>query len=284
MRRINRQSARAFKRLRALSAGALACAIALAMLFPLVWMFFSGFKEHAAVNAIPFRLLPAAWTTENYAFIFTNNKLDLLRAMLWTFLSAVCGTLGSLFINTMTGYVFARMNFRFRKALFACFVVQMFIPGMTSTVSSYILVYQMRLLQTFWVLVLPGLVSGGAVFFFRQFFLNTPSSFEDAARIDGCGRFGIYARIFLPMSKAPIIVSGAGAFIGYWNAWLWPTMTVGTSKYMQVMQVIRSYDIFFTGMDGVRMAASTIIFIPPMIMFIIFQKYITKGFVLAGLK
>ena len=284
MTAITRNTTRTIKRIKTFLASALALTLALAMLFPLAWMVFSGFKEHAAVNAVPFRLLPEEWTASNYEFIFNNGKLDLIKAMFWTFLSAAFGTVFSLLINTLTGYVFARMNFYGKKFLFACFVVQMFVPGMTTTVASYILVYQMGILQTFWVLVLPGLASGGAVFFFRQFFLNLPSSFEDAARIDGCGRFGIYLRVFLPMSKAPIIVSGAGAFIGYWNAWLWPTMTVGTSEYMQVMQVVRSYDIYFTSMDGVQMAASTLIFIPPMIMFVIFQKYITKGFVLAGLK
>ena len=92
------------------------------------------------------------------------------------------------------------------------------------------------MLDTFWVLVLPGLVSGYNIFFFRQFFLSMPTSIEEAALMDGCGRFRTFLYIFIPLSKAPMVVLGANVFIAYWNSYLWPSMTITQPEYMQIMQ------------------------------------------------
>lgn len=258
--------------------------LAALIFFPMVWMFFSGFKESTQVHAAPFRLLPEVWITDNYQFLATNGRLDLFKACYWTLWAASLGTTLSLLLNTAAAYAIARMEFYGKKLIFACFVVQMFVPGMTTTMTSFLLASELNMLKTFWVLVIPGIASGGSVFFFRQFFLNLPNSLEEAALIDGCGRIGIYARVFIPLSKAPLVINLAGGFIGYWNAYLWPTLTVANSEYMQVAQVIKSFPLYFSNQDGVVMAASTIALIPPMIMFLIFQKHIVRGFVLSGLK
>lgn len=259
--------------------------ISIMSLIPLFIVLFKSFFSYDELSKMTkFYVFPNVWTLENFEFIFTCDRLNIGKSMFWTFLAAVAGVVSSAVVNTMAGYVFARMEFYGKKLAFACCVTQMFVPGMTTTLTSYIQVAEMGLLNTFWVLIVPGIASGGTVFFYRQFMLNLPNSLEEAALLDGCGRFQIYWRIFLPMTKGPMVVMGAGAFIGYWNAWLWPTMTVGQSDYMQVMQVIKSYETFYDRADGYTYAAMAITFLIPLVVFLVFQKEITRGYVLSGLK
>lgn len=259
--------------------------VSIISLIPLLIVLFKSFFSFDELSKMTkFYPLPKEWTLENFKFIFTCDRLNIGKSMLWTFMVAIFGVVGSALVNTMAGYVFARMEFRGKNFFFACTVIQMFVPGMTTTLTSYMQVAEMGMLNTFWVLVIPGLASGGTVFFYRQFMLNMPSYLEEAALLDGCGRFQIYWRIFVPMCKGPMVVMGAGAFIGYWNAWLWPTMTVAQSDYMQVMQVIRSYETFYNRSSGYEYAAMAITFLVPLAVFLIFQKEITRGYVLSGLK
>lgn len=94
----------------------------------------------------------------------------------------------------------------------------------------------------------------------------------------------IYWRMFIPMSKAPMVVLGAGAFMGYWNSFLWPSLTVNDPSLMQVMQIIRSMRSVYSTDYGAVMAATSITIVPPLILFFVFQKYIVQGVVLSGIK
>lgn len=164
-------------------------------------------------------------------------------------------------------------------------MISMCVPGVTIQLTSFLVCQKLGMLNTFWVLVIPGCIGGYNIFFFRQFFLNIPNSLEDAARIDGCGRFRIFWSIFIPISKAPLVVMGAGAFLGYYNSFLWPTLTITYgNKWMQVQQVISSFSDLYQKDYGMIMAGAFISIIPPLIMFAIFQRHLTKGFVISGLK
>ncbi len=255
-----------------------------ASLFPLLWMAVAGFKTKSEVLSVPLKFFPTVWTTENFDKIFNDKAAPFMNALLMTFLVSACAVVLCLFINMMAAYVFARMNFRFKKLFWAYCILTMYVPGMTIMLTSFLVVSSLGMLDTFWVLVLPGVVSGYSIFFFRQFFLNLPNSLEEAALIDGAGRFRIFVSIFIPMSKAPMVVMGAGTFIGYWNSFLWPSITISSPQYMQIMQVIRSMRSLYSTNFGAIMAATSIAVIPPIILFFIFQKYIVKGFVLSGLK
>ena len=253
-------------------------------LFPLIWMALASFKNKKEVLAVPLKILPKVFTFENYNTVFDDKMMSFARSLFTTLFVAVIAVSLSLLINMMAGYVFARMNFYFKKFLWVYCIVSMYIPGMTILLTSFLVVYKLGMLDTLAVLILPGVVSGYSIFFFRQFFLNLPSSLEEAAMIDGAGRIRIFFSIFIPMSKSPMVVLGAGIFIGYWNSFLWPSMTITQPKYMQVMQIIRSMKSVYSTNFGAIMAGTAIAVIPPIILFFIFQKYIVKGFVLSGLK
>lgn len=261
----------------------LAVLIAAICFFPIIWMFFSAFKDATEVTRIPAKLLPDKWISSNFKIALNDG---LFKAMIATFVSGMTASLCAVVVNSMAGYVFARMEFHGKKFLWVYCLMTMFIPGITINLTSYIMVYKLGLTNTFWVLVLPGLAGGYSIFFWRQFFLGIPMSFEDAARIDGCGRFQIYARIFLPILKGPLAISIASFFFGHWNSYMWPTLTITVgNRWTQVQQIIRSYTSSYGGGNyGVIMAASLLAIIPPIIVFAIFQKHITRGYIMSGLK
>jgi multiple sugar transport system permease protein len=258
--------------------------VALLGLFPLVWMIPASFKNKKEVLATPLKILPTVFTMENYQKIFDDKTISFTRSIIVTFLVSGTAVFLSLLINMMAGYVFARMNFYLKRFLWVYCIVSMYIPGMTILLTSFLVVQKLGMLDSVAVLILPGIVSGYSIFFFRQFFLNLPSRLEEAAMIDGAGRIGIFFKIFIPLSKSPMVVMGAGVFIGYWNSFLWPPMTISQPKYMQIMQIIRSMRSVYSTNFGAIMAGTAIAVIPPIILFFIFQKQIVKGVVLSGLK
>lgn len=258
--------------------------LACVALFPLIWMVFSSFKPKTQIFVLPFTLLPKEWTTANYAKILTSSYADYFHSIRLTFFCSVCGVALSLTNNTMAGYVFARMRFYGKKFLWAYAIATMYVPGLTILITSYLVVNSLGMIDTLWALIVPGATGGYSIFFFRQFFLNLPSSLEDAARIDGCGRFRIYWQIFLPLSKAPLVVMGAGCFLGYWNAYLWPALVATKAENMQIMQIIRMLSTSYGNDYGAILAGTTMAVVIPITVFCIFQRYIVQGFVLSGLK
>lgn len=254
-------------------------------LFPLFWMIISTFKNSKEIlKANPLRFFPSVWTTENYVKLFEDTTYPFLRSMGSTAFVAITAALLSITINSMAAYAFARLDFRGKTALWRYAIFAMYIPGITILVTSFIVVTQLGMLDSYAVLIFPGLAGAYAIFFFRQFFLAMPMAVEEAALIDGASRFRIFWNIFIPNAKSPYVIMGTGAFLGYWNSFLWPAMTVTSSKYMQVMQVIRSYNNMYANKYGVVLAGSALAALPPIICFLCFQRYIVKGLMISGIK
>jgi multiple sugar transport system permease protein len=253
-------------------------------IFPFFWMILSSFKDRREIYAVPLRFFPSSLNLVNYGNVVNNKTYPLPNAMVITFVVASMAVVLSLLLNMMAAYAFARLEFRLKKIFWVVCISTMFVPGIAILITSFLVVNQLKMLDTLWVLILPGLVSGYSIFFFRQFFLNMPGSFEEAALIDGCTRFRIFWYIFVPMSIAPMVVMGAGTFTGYWNSFIWPSMTVSSPRLMQVMQVVRSYSSFYSSNYGSVLAAGCVIVLPPIVLFFIFQKRIVAGVVLSGLK
>lgn len=260
----------------------LAAAVAL---FPLVWMAISSFKNSKEIlKANPLRFFPTVWTVENYQKLFEDTTYPFLPALGNTAFVAVTAALLSITINSMAGYAFARLNFVGKTWLWRMTILAMYIPGITILVTSFIVVTRMGMLDSYAVLIFPGLAGAYSIFFFRQFFLNMPMAVEEAALIDGASRFRIFWNIFIPNAKSPYVIMGTGAFLGYWNSFLWPAMTVTSNQYMQVMQVIRSYNNMYANKYGIVLAGSLLAALPPIICFLCFQRYIVKGLMISGIK
>ncbi|WP_226534126.1 carbohydrate ABC transporter permease [Microbacterium paraoxydans] len=253
-----------------------------ASLFPLAWMVIAGFKSKTEVVETPFQFFPEVWLWENYTQILADPTF--LTTMAWTFFGAVLFTVGSLAVNSLAAYAFARLDFRFKGAIWTIVITTMFIPGMTILLTSFIVVTRLSMLDTLAVLVIPGLASAGMVFFIRQFYLNIPKSLEEAAMLDGCGRFGIFWRIFLPLSKPPFVVMGITAFLAYWNSYVWPILTITSPEKFVLQQYLATFRSERSTELGLLMAGSVLAAAPVIILFLIFQRQIIGNIKMAGLK
>ncbi|MBU5671510.1 carbohydrate ABC transporter permease [Paenibacillus brevis] len=256
--------------------------IACIALFPLLWMAIAGFKGKTEVLATPFKFLPERWLFENYISILQDQMF--IRSMLITFGGALLFAVLSLAINSSAAYVFARLEFRFKRVLWVYVILTMFVPGMAILLTSFIVVTKLGMLDTMAVLVLPGVASAGHMFFIRQFYLNIPMALEEAALIDGAGRFKIFSHIFLPMSYPVFVIVGIGSFLGYWNSFVWPTMTITNVNLFQIMQYLATFRSERATELGLLMAGSTLAAVPTVVLFLIFQKYIIRGIKISGLK
>lgn len=257
------------------------------ILFPIVWMLPAAFKDRTELFAIPNKFFPEEWSFENFEKVFklTLNGYNFGTSLLATLFVTVVATALSLFINMMAGYVFARIEFPLKNVIWWYVLITMFIPGITILLTSIRVVNILELTDTVWVLIIPGVVSAYNIFYFRQFFLSIPKSLEDAALLDGLGHFGTFWHIFRPMSTTPMIVIGISVFMGYWNSFMWPTLTISDNpKIAQVTQIIRVLSDAYAGDYGVVVAASLVSIAIPLVIYMIFQKKILEGIATTGLK
>lgn len=265
--------------------------VLLAIFTPLFFTVLSMFKDRKEVFDINFHIFPQNPTFDNFSRLlylqYTTIGVNFFQSFGMTLLVAAISTVLSLIINSLAGYAFARLSFPGKKIIWIIVVTTMFIPGITILLTSISVVSSLGMLNTIWVLIVPGLASAYNIFFFKQFYLGFPKDYDEAARVDGCNSIEIFFKIFVPNSITPMIIMGAGTFIGYYNSYLWPTLTIDKdhSQYTQIMTLINSLfnDINTVGYGAV-LAASFISLIPAIIVFIIIQRYIKEGISLTGVK
>jgi multiple sugar transport system permease protein len=155
---------------------------------------------------------------------------------------------------------------------------------MAILLTSFVVVTKLGMLNTLAVLIIPGVASAAQMFFLRQFYLNYPIAVEEAALIDGASRWKIFLTIFLPQSKAPFVVVGIASFLAYWNAYVWPVLTITDPNLVQIMQVLGNFRAERGNDWGLLMAGSTLAALPTIVLVLIFQRYIVNGVRIAGMK
>lgn len=258
------------------------------ILFPIIWMLPAAFKGKVEIWTLPNHWLPKVFTLKNFEKVFSTNLVndyDFVLSLISTSIVSVIAVVSSLIVNMFAAYVFANFEFRGKNFLWYYFLITMFIPGITILLTSIRVVSVLKMTDTMAVLIIPGLVSAYNIFFFRQFYFGIPRSLEEAAIIDGCSRFRIFFKVFLPMSITPMVIIGVTVFMGYWNSFMWPTLTiVNNASIAQVMQVIRVLNSTFSGEYGIVIAATVISIMIPLTLFTIFQRKIIAGIAISGLK
>ena len=264
-----------------IAVGAALAVGALITAFPLIWMLLSSVKPQSEAIDYPPRLLAQEPTFEYYVQLFT--ELDFGRYLVNTLIVVAIGAVGLLFM-AMAGYAFAKYDFRGKGGLFFLVLATMMIPVQVTMIPTYLILNGFKLTNTLVGIALPTLVSGFGIFLFRQFMSTIPTELLEAARLDGAGEFRTFLTIVLPMSKPILAVQAVLAFIAGWNSFLWPliiasdqnlyTLSVGLALLNQQLAVNPS----------LQMAAASVMVVPILIVFIIFQRYVVQGFALSGLK
>lgn len=261
--------------------------VALSMLLPFIWMIITSVKEQREVFTFPPTFIPSGqWHWENFLKVVSVENFG--RFFLNSSIVTVSVVLGSLFINSLSAYAFARLKFVGRNVLFMLYLATMMIPWVITVIPSYIIVFKLRWLDTFASLIVPGLASVYGIFLLRQFFLTLPVELEDAALIDGCGRFRIYSTIFIPLSRPALATLGVFTFMGVWTDFLWPYLMANSDKVRTLevgLLVFRKSMLGWYIMDWpLLMSASTVVLLPVVIVFLLTQRFYVKGIALTGMK
>ena len=219
---------------------------------------------------------------KNYVDAIRYGQVD--RYLANSFIYAVLITGAQLFFNVLAAYAFARMAFRGRDLLFALLLSTMMVPPAVLLVPNFIVVRDLGLVDTLWGILLPGFAGAFGVFLLRQAFLNIPAELEQAARIDGCGSWGILCNVVLPLSKPALITLGLFTFMGAWNMFEWPLVVLSNQDYYP-LTVGLSFFRAETSSDWPRIFAASVMGAAPLIaLFLAAQRYLVGGISLSGMK
>ncbi|SIO00752.1 carbohydrate ABC transporter permease [Agromyces cerinus] len=256
-----------------------------ATILPFVWMVLGSFKSNAELLARPITWWPQAPTLDNFkAWLF---EFDILRPFLNSVIVALVTVFATLLLSSMVGWALAKMNFPGKKAITVVVLATLFVPGIVMLIPQFVLVANLGMVNTYWGLILPGMVGAFGVFLMRQFMLEIPDALLDAARIDGAGDFRIFFQIVLPLCRAPLATLAIFTFMGSWNGFVWPLIIAqDDSMYtLPVSLALFSAESGGHGTDfGLQMAGSFLIVIPVLVLFVAMQRHFIQGITMTGIK
>lgn len=254
----------------------------LLVVFPVLYSLGVSFMSASELSSYPPKLFPDHAIWDNYATVFSSTPV--IRFMGNSFLVAAVGTLGRLITSSLAAYAFSYLEFRGKRFWFLFILATMMIPGDMLMITNYMTIADMGLIDSYSGIIAVMLVSATFMFMLRQHFLTISRDYRDAAFVDGCGDVRFYLQILLPMSMPVLSSITIASFLGLWNAYLWPLL-VTNSESMRTVQVGITMLQFPEGMVyGPIMAGVTVILIPSIIVFLIFQKQLVFGVTSGGLK
>ena len=259
-----------------------AVVIAIVMLVPFLWMLSTALMDEFEVLQYPPPLLPASPRWQNFPEALTT--LPFGRFFLNSSIVALFTVSGQVFTGALGGYALARFRFAGQRAMFAAYLGALMIPGIVLLIPRFLLIDAMGGVDTMAGLVSTELVSLWGVFMMRQFFLTLPRETEDAARIDGASEWTIFWRIAVPLARPALATFALFAFIDAWKAFLWPLVITRSMSLRTVEVGIASFHGLYYANWPYQMAAAVTALIPVMCVFLLTQRYFTRGIQLTGLR
>ncbi|MBN2050899.1 MAG: carbohydrate ABC transporter permease [Spirochaetales bacterium] len=258
--------------------------LAFIFLFPFLWMILSALKTDQQIFSYSAKFLPDPANWKN--FIEAWQYIPLGQYYLNSIIVSGIITISQVITSAMAAYVFAKLYFPYKNAIFLMFLGIMMIPTQVTIIPLFILIRKLNLIDTYAALILPFMAYPYGAFLLRQFFMTIPVDLEDAARIDGCSRFWILTKIIMPLSKPAIMTLAMLSFMWSWNSFLWPLVVTNNMKRytLQVGLAMLRSEVSMSGNWSLLMAATVITIVPVLIFLLLTQKYIIKGISLTGLK
>ena len=249
---------------------------------PFLFMLSTSLKTLSQADKMaPFELPnPVYWRNYGEAMAQMNFWVDLRNTVVITYANVV----GVMLSSSIVAYGFARLSFPGKNFWFGLMLSTMMLPPIAVLLPLYAFYRDIGWVNTFLPLTIPAFFgSAYMIFLLRQFFMTLPHELEDAARIDGCGSFNIFWRIFLPLSMPALITVGIFTFMGSWNNLFGPLVYLRTPDKYTLSVGLAQFNGLYSTEYGRLMAASIVIVLPLLILFFAAQKYFIKGIVLSGL-
>lgn len=251
--------------------------------FPFLWVVSQSFMSNTEIFDVPPRLIPRHPTLENYYAVFTRQDLQLGRWFINSVSVSSAVTILVLAVASTAAYAFARLRFPGRDIIFYAALATMMIPGQVTLIPIFLLMRDLKFLDTYHALIWPAGANVFGVFLLRQFFLTIPTELEEAAILDGASRFGVYRRVVLPLSSSALVALGIFTFLGSWNDLFWPLIVLNRLE-MRTLPVGLAILVGEYGFErALGMAGATVALIPVLIFYTIFQRRIIEGVTLTGM-
>lgn len=257
--------------------------LAAVVIIPVAYMFSMAFTLESNQLKFPIEWIPQPITMNNFVTIFVDPQLPIVRWFTNSLLISVFGTMIIVFLSSLSGYAFARLEFPGKNLLFSLLLFSLMIPAAVTLIPAFLLLRDLKLLNTYHAIWWPAAASVTGIFLMRQHFYSIPVELEDAARVDGANRFRIYWQISLPLVRGAMVALFIFAFLGLWNDLFWPlivlseraalTLPVGLLVIQQGSYIQR----------GLAFAGAFIASVPVLIFYAVFQRKIIAGITTAGL-
>ncbi len=257
--------------------------LAFAVLLPFIWMIVTSLKGQSEVFAYPPTWIPKDPQWQNYIDLWEEAPFG--RYFLNSAIVALAVTVGQVSSCILAAFAFARMNFRGKNFMFMIFLSTTMISSQVTLVPTYLVMRSLNWIDKYQALIVPFLANAFGVFMIRQAFRTIPRELEEAATLDGCGRFRFLIQILLPLSK-PILASQAlFAFLGNWNSYQWPLIVTNRDE-MRTLQIGLRYFVSGEGGTqwGVYMAAALLVSLPVILIYFLVQKTFVESMASTGFK
>jgi multiple sugar transport system permease protein len=254
---------------------------ALIMVFPFVWTIVTSISPGASLTTTP-KLIPDNPSLSPYAELF--QRVPFGQVIVNSVLIAVVSTVFQLVTSSMAAYVFARMPFRGRGAIFVLYLATLMIPFQVLIVPLFVEMKSLGLINSYLGAILPTIASAFGVFLLRQAISTVPYELDQAATLDGAGHFRVFFQIVLPLVRPALATLAVFGFLNTWNSFLWPLIILRDPAMQTLPVALSSLQGQFSTQWDVLMAGSVISIIPMFALYVFAQKYIVQGVAGTGLK
>lgn len=261
--------------------------VGLIALLPFIMAFLGTVKTDQEILSYPPKFFPEVWHWENWARVWNTDIGDggtFPRWILNTAFLSVTVAVSQAIFGSMAAYSFARLKFAGRDLVFNFMLATMMIPGAVTLIPAYVLMTKLQLINTFWSLILPGLVSAGSIFTLTQFFKSIPIDLEEAAIIDGATHMQIFRTVILPLARPAIITVLILQFQSMWNSFLQPLLYLNTPDKYVLNVALSIFQQQYKSQWNLTLVGAMFNAIPVLLLFFIFSKYYIEGVAYAGIK
>ena len=257
-------------------------AFAIITLFPFYWMIASSFKDSFEVIQTPPTMFPNKILWQNYSTAFSMAPFG--RYFINTILVTVLSIISTVIIAILSAFAFSHLEFKGRDLLFSIFLASMMIPGEVLIVTNFKTISQLGLMDTYTALFVPYMANVLYIYMLREFFLKIPKQLYYAAKVDGSSDWKFLWRIVVPMAKPSIITICILVGINSWNAFLWPLLVTNKENMRLLATGLTAFQSDAGNQYELIMAASTIITMPIIAVYIFLHKKIMNGISIGGIK
>ena len=258
--------------------------LGLLFLTPLLWMAATSLKSTSEVSQADLTFLPQDPTLEGYQTILGAPQTPVAQWFFNSMVAATAQTLLVLVVATMAAYALARLSFPGKRIITGLVLATLFVPPISLLIPNYVIVSQLGWLDSLTAVIVPGAAGAFGVFFLRQFFLSLPIELEEAALLDGAGRWKIFLTVIVPLSRPALATLALLTFLANWNDFLWPLYVLFSPERLTIQPGLSTLQSAYTTDYATILAGGAIASIPVLILFLVSQRFVIEGIARGGLK